>query len=145
MRSTSGYASIWCILLHQLQPRDMMAPITRGMPNVWPPRYNLSCWNSAKHCKAWSNRLTDLLRRENGQNMQSLDIRWQNSSPLRLEALEMGLWSVEATQWLLTSNMRLCPFCPVEVLNKLKTSHRTKRTSPDIAGQGAYSPNKKQT
>ena len=32
MRSTSGYASIWCILLHQLQPRDMMAPVTQGMP-----------------------------------------------------------------------------------------------------------------
>ena len=33
MRCTSGYASICCILLHQLLPRDMMAPITRGMPN----------------------------------------------------------------------------------------------------------------
>ena len=33
MRLTSGYASIWCILLHQLQPKDLMAPITRGMPN----------------------------------------------------------------------------------------------------------------
>ena len=32
MRSTSRYASIWCILLHQLQPRDSMAPITRGLP-----------------------------------------------------------------------------------------------------------------
>ena len=31
MRSTSGYASISCILLHQ--PRNMMAPITRGVPN----------------------------------------------------------------------------------------------------------------
>ena len=30
MPSSSGYASM---LLHQLQPRDMMAPITRGMPN----------------------------------------------------------------------------------------------------------------
>ena len=29
MRSTSGYASIWCIFFHQLQPRDSMAPITR--------------------------------------------------------------------------------------------------------------------
>ena len=37
MRFTSGYASIWCILLHQLQPRDLMAPITRGMPNVPEP------------------------------------------------------------------------------------------------------------
>ena len=27
MRSTSGYASIWCIFFHQLQPRDSMAPI----------------------------------------------------------------------------------------------------------------------
>ena len=34
MRFTYGYASIWCILLHQLQPRDMMAPVTRGVPNV---------------------------------------------------------------------------------------------------------------
>ena len=33
MRSTSGYASIQCILLHQLQPRDFMAAVTRGMPN----------------------------------------------------------------------------------------------------------------
>ena len=33
MRSTSGYASIWCIFFHQLQPRDSMAPITRGLPN----------------------------------------------------------------------------------------------------------------
>ena len=33
MRFTSGYASIRCILLHQLQPRDSMAPITRGKPN----------------------------------------------------------------------------------------------------------------
>ena len=34
MRSTSGYASIWYIFFHQLQPRDSMAPITRGLPNV---------------------------------------------------------------------------------------------------------------
>ena len=34
MRSTSGYASIWCIFFHQLQPRDSMAPITRGLQNV---------------------------------------------------------------------------------------------------------------
>ena len=33
MRFTSGYASIWCILPHQLQLRDSMASITRGMPN----------------------------------------------------------------------------------------------------------------
>ena len=33
MRSSSGYASIWCIFFHQLQPRDSMAPITRGLPN----------------------------------------------------------------------------------------------------------------
>ena len=33
MRSSSGYASIWCIFFHQLQPRDPMAPITRGLPN----------------------------------------------------------------------------------------------------------------
>ena len=33
MRSTSGYASILCIVFHQLQPRDSMAPITRGLPN----------------------------------------------------------------------------------------------------------------
>ena len=35
MQFTSGYASFWCILLHQLQPRDSMAPITRSMPNDW--------------------------------------------------------------------------------------------------------------
>ena len=34
MRYTFGYASICCILLHQLQSRDMMASITRGVPNV---------------------------------------------------------------------------------------------------------------
>ena len=34
MLSTSGYASIWCILLHQLQPRDTMAPITWGVQNA---------------------------------------------------------------------------------------------------------------
>ena len=33
MWSTSGYASIRCIFFHQLQPSDMMAPITRGVPN----------------------------------------------------------------------------------------------------------------
>ena len=33
MRSTSGYASIWFIFFHQLQPRDSMAPITRGLLN----------------------------------------------------------------------------------------------------------------
>ena len=33
MRSSSGNASIWCIFFHQLQPRDSMAPITRGLPN----------------------------------------------------------------------------------------------------------------
>ena len=32
-----------------------------------------------------------------------------------------------------------------KVLNMLKTSNRTKRTSPDIAGQGADSPDKKRT
>ena len=40
MRSNSGYASIWFILLHQLQPRDMMAPITQRMPNVTVERYD---------------------------------------------------------------------------------------------------------
>ena len=35
MRSTFGYASIWCILLHQLQQRDSIAPITRGVPNAF--------------------------------------------------------------------------------------------------------------
>ena len=34
MRSTSGYASISCIFFHHLQPRDSMAPITRGLPNA---------------------------------------------------------------------------------------------------------------
>ena len=34
MRSTSDYASISCIFFHQLQPRDTMAPITRGLPNA---------------------------------------------------------------------------------------------------------------
>ena len=34
MRSISGYASIWCIFFHQLQPRDSMAPITRGLLNA---------------------------------------------------------------------------------------------------------------
>ena len=43
MRSTSDYASIWSILLHQLQPRDMMAPITRGTPNDSVPTSNLDC------------------------------------------------------------------------------------------------------
>ena len=33
MRCTSSYVSIRRILLHQLQLRGMMAPITRGMPN----------------------------------------------------------------------------------------------------------------
>ena len=33
MRSSSGYASIWCIFFHQLQPRDSMTPTTRGLPN----------------------------------------------------------------------------------------------------------------
>ena len=32
MRSTSGYASIWCIFFHQLQQGDLMAPITRSLP-----------------------------------------------------------------------------------------------------------------
>ena len=32
-----------------------------------------------------------------------------------------------------------------KVLNMLKTSEQTKRTSPDIAGQGADSPDKKRT
>ena len=38
MGCASGYVLISCILLHQLQPRDMMAPITRGMPN---DRFNI--------------------------------------------------------------------------------------------------------
>ena len=38
MQSSSGYASIWCTLLHQLQPRDSMAPISRGMPNEYEAR-----------------------------------------------------------------------------------------------------------
>ena len=31
--STSGYATIWCILLQKLQPRDILTPITRSIPN----------------------------------------------------------------------------------------------------------------
>ena len=34
MRYISCYALIGCILLHQLQPRDMIAPITRGVLNI---------------------------------------------------------------------------------------------------------------
>ena len=34
MQSTSGYAPIWCIFFHQLQPRDLIAPITWGLPNA---------------------------------------------------------------------------------------------------------------
>ena len=41
MRSTSGDASIRCIFFHQLQPRDTMAPTTRGLPNV--PTSKLVC------------------------------------------------------------------------------------------------------
>ena len=33
MQCTSVYVSILCILLQQLQPRDLMPLITRGMPN----------------------------------------------------------------------------------------------------------------
>ena len=46
MRYTSSYESIYCILIHQIQMRDFMAPIIRGMPNkrwlfcppYWKPR-----------------------------------------------------------------------------------------------------------
>ena len=38
-----------------------------------------------------------------------------------------------------------CLFCLVEILNMLKTSHRTTQTATDIAGQGADSPDKKGT
>ena len=34
MWSISGYAPIQCMAFHQLQPRDMTAPITRGMSNA---------------------------------------------------------------------------------------------------------------
>ena len=34
MRSTSGYASIWCIVFHQLQPKDLMASTSRGLLNA---------------------------------------------------------------------------------------------------------------
>ena len=43
MGCASVYVSILCILLHLLQPRDMMAPITPGEPNgpnMWPKSHH---------------------------------------------------------------------------------------------------------
>ena len=98
--------------------------------------------NKFQFFKAWSDRQTDLLRRENGQNMQNLVIRWQNTSPMTLETLAIDLWAYKPHNDH-TSNRHLCPFCPVESFEH--TQNRTKRTSPDIAGQGADSPDKKRT
>ena len=55
MRSTSGYASISCIFFHQLQPRDSMASITRGLPNdkvMFPESIRLEALGGA--CLLWA-------------------------------------------------------------------------------------------
>ena len=52
MRFTCGYASIWCILLQQLQLRDSMAPITRGVPNGNTPYVQVaSPFRSIDYCE----------------------------------------------------------------------------------------------
>ena len=56
MRSTSGYASIWCIFFHQLQPRDSMAPITRGLPNA-----NQAWYKDWQRCSEWKYKVNDVI------------------------------------------------------------------------------------
>ena len=58
MRSTSGYASIWRILLHQLQPRD-----TRHNSADFVPTSNLICINPFQHHDTfWRPWETNLLK-----------------------------------------------------------------------------------
>ena len=47
MRCTSGYTSIWCISLHQLQPRDMMAPEWQSVGTL--KKKKAFYWWSNKH------------------------------------------------------------------------------------------------
>ena len=71
--------------------------------------------------KAWSDRQTDLLRREKGQNMQNLTKFISSDACHIMTVHQMGV-SVHFVRW--------------KVLNMLKSSNRTKRTSPAIARQG---------